>query len=50
VSLALTLPFVDVDQRNSPQPGNRRLTIRARIVVAFLTLFALWMAVRWLVL
>ena len=47
---ALCFPIVDVDQRNSPQPGNGKITARAWLAVAFALLFALWMAVRWLVL
>ena len=46
----LAFPIVDVDQRNSPRPGNGKTGARAWLAVAFVLLFALWMVVRWLVL
>ena len=42
----LAFPIVDVDQRNSPQPGNGKITARAWLAVAFVLLAVVWQVVR----
>jgi len=44
---ALCFPIVDVDQRNSPQPGNGKpRSIRVWLAVAFVLLAVVWQVVR----
>jgi hypothetical protein len=46
VNLALTLPMVDVDRMTPTNPNGTKISVRARLAIAFAVFVAVWLVAR----